>query len=477
MSTRHASHPRLRIPFKPVMPALATTVLHARVLSATPTVTTTASEANGRTRWPSPVRVLLFLVLTLGLWASVGHASTLADTLSVSLSNPSPPDGAPITVAFTANAAATDSYGDGPYLYAVVQPSSAGACGATYGADTQVVGSQATTISNTSFNNNTQLATGQSTTTFSFTAYSAGQYTICAWVETVGDDYSNAGYTPSVVTATTTATVTYADTDTLTIGASTQSPAPKVPFTVTFSGQADAIDSNGDGPYLYAVIQPSSAGGCGATYGGDVQVAGAQATTLSGEYGNSSTEVVTGGYSTQMSVTEPRGTYVVCGWLESVSGDGSNSGYTPSVVLATTGPTTYTVGAVAAGTPPAPVKPLSERIRARLQIALRSLARTAGSHRLEAQAPCATIVFHAPSAGKLTVGYYQSHRHGGTLLICSGTTTFTKAGAGTMTVGLSPASYVRRVVARGRSFNAVIYIRFRPRHGKLVVLKRTVRMS
>jgi hypothetical protein len=129
--------------------------------------------------------------MTMGLWASVGQASALADSLSVSLSNANPPDGAPITATFNATATAIDSNSDGPYLYAVIQPSSAGACGATYGEDMQVAGSQATTITSDSFNNSTQLKTGQSTTDFSFTAYSAGAYTRCGWIETVPNDYSN----------------------------------------------------------------------------------------------------------------------------------------------------------------------------------------------------------------------------------------------------------------------------------------------
>ncbi len=427
-------------------------------------------------------RALLGLVMAVALWASVGPASAAADTLSMSLSSATPTDGVPMTVTLAANSTAIDTSGAGPFLYVVVQPSSAGGCGVTYGDDTQVVGSQATTISGDSFNNSTQVSTGQTSTSFSYTGYSPGAYTLCAWLESTSNDYSNQGYTASVVTATASGAVTFVNTDTVATTPPTASPTPKVPFTVTFSGQADAVDSNGNGPYLYAVIQPSSSGSCGATYGDDVQVVGSQATTITGDsYGNSYTQVNTGAYSDAVSITETKGTYVICTWLESTGQDQSGSGLTSSVVLAAASPATYTVGAPPASPPAsAGVKPkptLVQTLRARLHGTLTHLAATARQRHLALRSACDAVVFHAPAAGRLTIRYYQLRRHAGNLLVCSGSTKFVRAGEGSLAIDVVPTAYARRLVRRGRSFKAVIYARFQPRHGRAVVLRRTVRLS
>ena len=222
------------------------------------------------------LRAVLTAVATAGLLTAAAPAVAMADSLSISLSNASPANGIPITVTLTSSSVTPiDSNGDGPFLYAAVQPASAGGCQPTFGDDQQVVGSQASVLEQ-----GDRLNTGQDSQSSSFTAYTAGSYTVCGWVETKGDDWSGSGYTPSIVFATATGTLASADTDTLSASLSTNSPQPHVPFTVTFSGSATPIDSDGNGPYLYAVAQPAGAGGCQATFGDDQQVTGSQGTVL-----------------------------------------------------------------------------------------------------------------------------------------------------------------------------------------------------
>jgi hypothetical protein len=151
------------------------------------------------------------------------------------------------------------------------------------------------------------------------------------------------------VLATASSGLTAINTDTLASSLSTGAPQPNVPFTVTFSGQATTTDSGGDGPYLYAVVQPAGAGGCQPTYGDDQQVVGSQATVLT-----SGSEVSTGQFSKTYSDSSPKGLYTVCAWLEDRGWDDSGSGYTPADVTATASPVTFRVGAPPPPPPPPP---------------------------------------------------------------------------------------------------------------------------
>ena len=287
---------------------------------------------------------MLTIAIAIGVWSAAAPATARADSLSISLSNANPANGIPVTVTLNTSAAPIDSNGDGPYLYAVVQPASAGGCQPTFGDDQQVVGSQATVLEQA----DNRVSTGQASRSDNFTAYTAGAYTVCGWLETTGNDGSGSDYTSSVVTATATSALTSANTDTLSSSLSTSTPRPHVPFTVTFTGSATPIDSNGDGPYPYAVVQPTSSGGCQPTFGDDQQVVGSQATVLE----QADNRVSTGQFNNADSFSSGSGSYTVCGWLETTGNDGSDSGYTSSVVTATATPLTFTIA-----TPPPPPPP------------------------------------------------------------------------------------------------------------------------
>jgi hypothetical protein len=286
------------------------------------------------------------LMLAIGVSMSAGPAAAMADSLTVSLSNAKPATGTPITATFNTSATPINSNGDGPYLYAVVQPSSAGGCQPTFGDDQQVVGSQANILVQGGYNG--EVTTGQDSKSYNYTSYTAASYTVCAWLETAYSDYSGSGNTSSVVTATATSGLTAVNTDTLSTSLSTSAPYPHVPFTVSFTGNATPINSNGNGPYLYAAVQPSSAGGCQPTFGDDQQVVGSQANIL--VQGGDNGEVTTGQFSNVFNFSAPTGAYTVCAWLETAYNDDSGSGNTSSVVTATATPVGFTI----ASPPPPP---------------------------------------------------------------------------------------------------------------------------
>jgi len=292
------------------------------------------------------VRATVTGVIATAFATLAAPAAAMADSASISLSNAQPATGTPITVTFNTAATPIDSNGDGPYLYAVVQPSSAGGCQPTFGDDQGVVGSQASIL--VQGGDNGQVTTGQDSQSYNYTSYMAAAYTVCAWLETAYDDYSGSGDTSSVVTATATSGLTASNTDTLSPSLSTSAPQPNVPFTVTFTGNATPIDSNGDGPYLYAVVQPSSAGGCQPTFGDDQGVVGSQANVV--VQGGDNGEVTTGQFKKVFNFSAPKGSYTVCGWLESDYDDYSGSGDTSSDVTAAATPVTFTI----ASPPPPP---------------------------------------------------------------------------------------------------------------------------
>lgn len=202
-------------------------------------------------------------------FSAVWAGTAVADSMSLSLSSTTPALGTPITVTFSTNAQPIDNDGDGPYIYVVAQPTTAGSCQPTYGDDEQVVGSQAHTLDSAD-----QVPTGASSQTYSVAEYSQATYQVCAWLETAFDDYSNSGVTTSDVVASSHETFQTVNTNTLAVAFSTGSPRPNVPFTVSLSGNATPVDSGGDGPDLYVIAQPTSAGGCQSTYGNDEQVVG-----------------------------------------------------------------------------------------------------------------------------------------------------------------------------------------------------------
>jgi hypothetical protein len=99
-----------------------------------------------------------------------------------------------------------------------------------------------------------------------------------------------------------------------------QSPAPEqgIPLTVEVTGAASAIDQDGDGPYLYAVIRPTGGIGCQATFGYDQAAAGGASSVLYfNDFENNSEEVGPGSFAVQTTYSPPDvGSYLICAWLE-----------------------------------------------------------------------------------------------------------------------------------------------------------------
>lgn len=269
--------------------------------------------------------------------ATSSFAVTNTDSLSVVFSTASPKAATPVTATFNSQASPIDASGDGPYLYTLLQPASAGACQATYGTDLKVDGSQAIGLAPTA---NQEVRTGADSHAYNYTSYSPGAYTVCGWLETDAKDSSTANDTPSVVTSTTSANLTISNSDTVSAALSTTTPIAGQPFTATVSGNDTPTSPNGATPFLYAVVQPTSVGGCGATYGADLQVARSQATVLV-----KGIAVNTPSFSNGYTVKKAAGSFQECSWLETDDADSLYENDTSSVVLASAGPLAITVAA------------------------------------------------------------------------------------------------------------------------------------
>jgi hypothetical protein len=111
---------------------------------------------------------------------------------------------------------------------------------------------------------------------------------------------------------------------TLDIAASAAVPTQEEHVTLTFSGSADAIDSSGDGPALYAVIHEGTAA-CQPSYEADNDAYGWQDNYLALVNSDSGgTPEPPGSFSTleDFQPTDPTG-YLICAWLEGDGGAGN----------------------------------------------------------------------------------------------------------------------------------------------------------
>jgi hypothetical protein len=141
--------------------------------------------------------ILVAIVVMLALGASSALA---ADSLNVALSDATPVRGVPITVTFSGADTPFNTDGATPELYALVRPANGIPCQATFGADLQVSGTTNVTQVYNSNNNGSTVSSGNYSYAASVTP-TAGTYLVCAWLETVTNDDSGAGYTSNDVTA------------------------------------------------------------------------------------------------------------------------------------------------------------------------------------------------------------------------------------------------------------------------------------
>ncbi len=132
--------------------------------------------------------------------------------------------------------------------------------------------------------------------------------------------------------------------DNVGISLSTSSPEQGIPVTVTASGSSGAIDSYGDGAYLYVVARPSGGVGCQASFGADQVAAGDASTVLID--GDEQDPGQT--FSEQSDFTPDVGGSLVCAWLETDGDDGGDVA-TPNEVTAGPVASTFTAGAPQVG--------------------------------------------------------------------------------------------------------------------------------
>lgn len=120
----------------------------------------------------------------------------------------------------------------------------------------------------------------------------------------------------------------FAAADTLQIAVKTATPEQGIPVTVSFAGSAGAIDNDGDGPWLNAVVRPAGGIPCQPSYESDQTAAGSVSDDL---FNDDWPEVGPGSFS-ETTTFDPGsvGSYLVCAWLENES-----NGVTAGPVAAT----------------------------------------------------------------------------------------------------------------------------------------------
>lgn len=129
------------------------------------------------------LRALAGMASTLALTAVFAPAAAGA-TLATSVSSASPARNVPIEFTFSwTNVPAIDDQG-GPYLYAVARPSGT-PCATTHGADPGSAKSEFDIYGDSP----NRIPPGDSSTTVAWYPQ-VGSYTVCAWLETDGADYS-----------------------------------------------------------------------------------------------------------------------------------------------------------------------------------------------------------------------------------------------------------------------------------------------
>lgn len=126
--------------------------------------------------------------------------------------------------------------------------------------------------------------------------------------------------------------------DTLQVAVNSPSPEQGIPLPITFSGTTEAVDSEGHGPFLAAVVRPAGGIGCQANYGNDHSAAGGVTTDIFGPHGETREPSQGPGPFQQEATYSPpnTGSYLVCAWLE-------NGGYGESGLHA--GPVSATFSA------------------------------------------------------------------------------------------------------------------------------------
>jgi hypothetical protein len=132
--------------------------------------------------------------------------------------------------------------------------------------------------------------------------------------------------------------------DSLQVAIGSASPEQGIPFSIGFSGASEAVDTEGDGPRLAAVVRPAGGIGCQSDYSNDHSAAGGVTTAIySGEDFDSPREGP--GQYNQVATYDPPeiGTYLVCAWLENQSEDGETTVLAGPVkaTFSTRGPQVY----------------------------------------------------------------------------------------------------------------------------------------
>lgn len=116
--------------------------------------------------------------------------------------------------------------------------------------------------------------------------------------------------------------------DTMQITVGTPTPEQGVPFPIEITGQTTALNGEGDGPQLVAVIRPTGGIGCQADFADDVAAAGGVSTEIFGpetEDWPQEPREGPGAYHETATYNPPNtGSFLICAWLEDPDGEGGS---------------------------------------------------------------------------------------------------------------------------------------------------------
>jgi hypothetical protein len=248
-------------------------------------------------------RICIFLLSVCGLAVAVlPSAAYASDQLQVSIQTTTPEQDVPVSIAFSGTAAANPDGGNTD-LAAVVRPAGGTGCQSTPAADYTAAGNESTSIFNgeeiayTDYET-TAVGPGSFNVTGTFTPPNQGSYLLCAWITDAFDGSSATAQQSATFSA------RGPQVEQLTVSLPSQI-LPNVAFQVGFTTQTDQQLS------LYAILKPAGGLPCASSYELESQQNEPGDNLFDG-----GTSVYGGPTTTNATVTEKKGSYVICSWIE-----------------------------------------------------------------------------------------------------------------------------------------------------------------
>jgi len=233
---------------------------------------------------------MVAVLVAAGALCASSPALAATSTISVANDTTAPEQAVPVDLTVSG----TNGSANAAELLAVERPAGGLACQASYQEDVSTLGTEDTPILAPGTAN---AAVGPYSVNADFKPSAAGSYQVCAWL-----DGGSTGTDPLAPPA----TLTFAARGPVVSQLTVAVPAALVPnqsFQVTYTTQTDQQLN------LYSAIAPAGAAPCAASWE-------AQSTSDKDVFADQSEQVFGGPVTTTAQVKEPRGSFVICTWIE-----------------------------------------------------------------------------------------------------------------------------------------------------------------